>query len=111
MRRLHLKKALDRASGAHDNHARALVLALVAAYYLHTAPDSAQTMLRTARQLAAGLGAPPKDAKPVLSQASTSSPSSQTQTQTQAAGAAVGALVVGNAPLGMWVGERFLGGC
>ncbi|OJT13950.1 hypothetical protein TRAPUB_9489 [Trametes pubescens] len=87
----HLKQALELATKAQDNHLRALVLALIAAHYLHTAGDHARTMLQTCEQLAAGLGAPP----------------------TKGAGATQGTkstpVVVGNAPLGLWVGERFLG--
>ncbi|KAI0640309.1 hypothetical protein C8Q77DRAFT_1085911 [Trametes polyzona] len=86
----HLKHALELATKAQDNHLRALILALIAAHYLHTAGDHARTMLQTCEQLAAGLGAPPsKGAAP-----------SQTSKATPAA--------VGNAPLGLWVGERFL---
>ncbi|CDO77305.1 hypothetical protein BN946_scf184753.g55 [Trametes cinnabarina] len=88
----HLKQALEMATKAQDNHLRALVLALIAAHYLHTAGDHARTMLQTCEQLAAGLGAPAT--KDTLSAAT---PGSQ------------GAIVpVGNAPLGLWVGERFL---
>lgn len=79
--RQHLKHALGLASRAQDNHLRALVLALIAAHYVHTAPGQAGEMLGTCEQLAAGLGA----------------------------GAGTGADAVGNAPLRLWVGERFLG--
>ncbi|KAI0352218.1 hypothetical protein OH77DRAFT_1485975 [Trametes cingulata] len=84
----HLKHALELASKAQDNHLRALVLALIAAHYLHTAGDHARTMLQTCEQLAAGLGAPP--------------------TKGASQGAKGTPVVVGNAPLGLWVGERFL---
>ncbi|GLB43801.1 hypothetical protein LshimejAT787_1403130 [Lyophyllum shimeji] len=72
----HLRRALDLATRAQDNHLRALVLALVAAHYLHTAREHAMAVLGTCGQLAAGLGA-------------------------VRAGAGVG-----NAPLRLWVGER-----
>ncbi|KAI0275428.1 hypothetical protein BC834DRAFT_852822 [Gloeopeniophorella convolvens] len=53
----HLKRALSLASAAQDNHLRALILALVAAHYVHTAGTHARGVLGTAAQLAAGLGA------------------------------------------------------
>ncbi|KAI0776328.1 hypothetical protein BD413DRAFT_470228 [Trametes elegans] len=86
----HLKLALELATKAQDNHLRALVLALVAAHYLHTAGDHARTMLQTCEQLAAGLGAPAVKGTGAASQVSR------------------GTVAVGNAPLGLWVGERFL---
>lgn len=89
--RQHLKQALELATKAQDNHLRALVLALIAAHYLHTAGDHARTMLQTCEQLAAGLGAPPTKGTGAT-QNTKSTP-----------------VVVGNAPLGLWVGERFLG--
>ncbi|KAI0674000.1 hypothetical protein C8Q78DRAFT_1076945 [Trametes maxima] len=86
----HLKHALELATKAQDNHLRALVLALIAAHYLHTAGDHARTMLQTCEQLAAGLGAPPSKG------------------QTTSQGAKSVPVAVGNALLGLWVGERFL---
>ncbi|RPD54496.1 hypothetical protein L226DRAFT_539879 [Lentinus tigrinus ALCF2SS1-7] len=88
----HLKHALELATKAQDNHLRALVLALITAHYLHTAGDHARSMLQTCEQLAAGLGAPPTKG------ASTSGENGKVATP----------IVVGNAPLGLWVGERFL---
>ncbi|THH27936.1 hypothetical protein EUX98_g6250 [Antrodiella citrinella] len=79
----HLKAALHLATQSQDNHLRALILALIASQYFYTAGDHAQQMLQTCEQLAAGLGAPP------------------------ASNAEPGA-VLGNVPLGLWVGERFL---
>jgi hypothetical protein len=76
-----LKQALDRATRARDNQLRALVLALVGAHYVHTAGAEAAAMLRSARQLAASLGAP----------------------AARGQGDAVG-----NAVLGQSVGERYL---
>ncbi|KAI0041400.1 hypothetical protein FA95DRAFT_1548791 [Auriscalpium vulgare] len=79
----HLKRALGLATQAQANHLRALVLALVGAHYVHTAADHALVVLGTAEQLAAGLGAPP------------------------AKGAPLGP-THGNAPLRLWVGERYV---
>ena len=58
--RSQLRIALNLSTSAQDNHLRALVLALVAAQYVHTSTEHAETMLSTAEQLAAGLGAQPK---------------------------------------------------
>ena len=80
-----MKAALSLATKARDNHLRALILALIASHYFHTAGDHALEMLQTCEQLAAGLGAPADKSKPDA------------------------AVAVGNAPLGLWVGERFLG--
>ncbi|KAI9069691.1 hypothetical protein FKP32DRAFT_1586700 [Trametes sanguinea] len=90
----HLRSALDIVTKAQDNHLRALVLALISAHYLHTAGDHARTMLQTCEQLAAGLGAPP------AKNATTASGSQDAKGTTT--------VPVGNAPLGLWVGERFL---
>ncbi|KIJ38993.1 hypothetical protein M422DRAFT_258145 [Sphaerobolus stellatus SS14] len=90
-----LKTSLSITTGALDNHLRALVLALVSAHYIHTATDYAEVMLGTARQLAAGLGAP----------ATKPSPKDRV---TQAQDGAKEPRKVGNARLGLWVGERFL---
>ena len=98
-RRQHLKRALELATQSLDNHLRALVLALISAHYLHTSGDHARTMLQTCEQLAAGLGAPAIKAAPVPANG-----------KAQAQGSP-GPVVVGNAPLGLWVGERFLGAC
>ena len=78
-----MKQALDLASAAQDNHLRAVVLALLASQYFHTAGDHAMSILKTSEQLAAGLGAPPiKGANDMCA---------------------------GNAPLRLWIGERMLG--
>ena len=92
-RRQHLKQALEIASKSQDNHMRASILALIAAHYLHTAGDHALSMLQTCEQLAAGLGAPPTKGATIPGES----------------GKAATPIVVGNAPLGLWVGERFLG--
>lgn len=87
--RQRLKNALELASRAQDNHLRAIVLALISAHYFHTAGDHALSMLQACEQLAAGLGASVK--KPV-----DGSPANTT--------------AVGNARLGLWVGQKYLGG-
>jgi len=92
----HLRKALDLATRAEDNHLRALVLALVAAQYTCTAREHAASMLVTCEQLAAGMGAGDKKAL-----------GKENVQQGQERGSGE----VGNAPLRLWVGERFLGGC
>jgi hypothetical protein len=91
--RSRLKAALDGAGAAGDNYARALALALVAAHYLHTAGDTAEQMLRTCRQLAGGLGGPVSGA-----------PSAAANKEGISAGRSLG-----NAVLGLWIGEKFLG--
>lgn len=69
---------------------RAVVLALSASHYLHTARDNAGAMLATCEQLAAGLGASAKK-------------------DTEGDGPKKPKDAVGNAHLRLWVGERFLG--
>jgi hypothetical protein len=87
-----LRRALDRTGRAKDNHLRALALALVGAHYVHTLVAQAAGVLRSARQLAAGLGAPAvKGPAP--------------------GGGGGGDGAVGNAVLGLSVGERYLGAC
>jgi len=77
----YLKEALRLATKAQDNHLRGLLFALISSHYFHTAGEHAATMLEMCEQLAAGLGAG-KSKKRLDS--------------------------VGNAPLRLWVGERFL---
>lgn len=91
--REHLKRALALATAAQDNHLRALVLALIAAHYIHTAPQHAQGVLEACEQLAAGLGAEEK-----VVALKGEKPKSQEQS-----------VKVGNAALRLWIGERFLG--
>ncbi|KAJ7196931.1 hypothetical protein GGX14DRAFT_375597 [Mycena pura] len=79
----HLKRALSYATEYQDNYLRALILALITSQFLHTAGDQAQKMLATCEQLAAGLGASAKKDKERID-------------------------AVGNAPLRLWLGERFL---
>ncbi|KAF8330761.1 uncharacterized protein EI90DRAFT_3154810 [Cantharellus anzutake] len=75
-----LKVSLDIATTAQDNHLRALIVALTSAHYHNTASEHAFMMLKTANRLAAGMGA-----------SSGTNPTTQT---------------IGNAPLGLWSGER-----
>ncbi|KAJ3750889.1 hypothetical protein DFH05DRAFT_129609 [Lentinula detonsa] len=85
----HLKSALSFASSAGDNHLRALILALIASHYIHTATDDALGMLGMCENLAAGLGAA---VKPLPG----------------AKGKEIQGDAVGNAPLRTWVGDRSL---
>ena len=88
MDRQRLKHALELATRAQDNYLRAVVLALIAAHYFHTAGDHALSMLQVCEQLAAGLGASgkrPGEGPPLNGS-------------------------VGNARLGLWVGQKYLGG-
>ncbi|KAG8887749.1 hypothetical protein FRB98_009071 [Tulasnella sp. 332] len=81
-----LKAAIESTSRCQDNHLRALILALMSNMYLLTASDHAQVMLKTCQQLAIGLGAPLNNEDELAN----------------------GGTVVGNAPLGLWVGEKFV---
>ncbi|CAA7269717.1 unnamed protein product [Cyclocybe aegerita] len=95
----HLRTALQLTSAAGDNHLRALILCLIAEQYLHTSMEHAETMLGTAEQIAAGLGAQPKP-KPLKEAAG-----SKGKTPVPTAPAPTG---VGNAHLRLWIGERSL---
>ena len=57
LHRSNLRTALQLSTSAQDNHLRALILSLIASQYVHTSVEHAETMLATAEQLAAGLGA------------------------------------------------------
>ncbi|KAL5519652.1 hypothetical protein ACEPAH_1335 [Sanghuangporus vaninii] len=95
----HLKSALDLASSAQDNHLRALVLALISALYHLTAEQHSRQILESCAQLAAGLGASVKrDDTQIRSGSSPSKEGHGSSTM----------MSVGNAPLGLWVGQRFL---
>ncbi|KIN99916.1 hypothetical protein M404DRAFT_153759 [Pisolithus tinctorius Marx 270] len=83
-----LKHALALSGSAGDNHMRALVLAVVGAQYVHTAPEHAMEVLAVCETLGAGMGASEK--KPA-----------GTESEPSVCG-------VGNAALRLWVGERFL---
>ncbi|KAJ3936138.1 MAG: hypothetical protein NXY57DRAFT_986899 [Lentinula lateritia] len=85
----HLKSALSFASSAGDNHLRALILALVASHYFHTATDDALGMLAMCENLAAGLGAAVKPATGTSGKEKTGD-------------------AIGNAPLRTWVSDRSL---
>lgn len=95
MSRQHLHRALELATHAQDNHFRALVLALSASHYLHTARDHALTMLGTCGQLAAGLGAVPRD-KGALQGIEGKGKKEKELLEG----------ISGNLPLSMWVGKR-----
>ena len=88
-----LKHALELLSAAADNHSRALVLAVIGAQYVYTAPAHAMEVLAVCETLGAGMGANPK------------------RTQAGASEEMPKKDGVGNAPLRLWVGERFLGAC
>lgn len=96
--RTHLRTALNLSTAAQDNYLRALVLALVAAQYVHTSVEHAETMLGTAEQLAAGLGALPKAAK-----------TPEAAAKKELVKHASGGDGIGNAHLRLWIGERSLG--
>ncbi|KAH9486026.1 hypothetical protein JR316_0000090 [Psilocybe cubensis] len=94
----HLRTALNLTTAASDNHLRALVLALVAAQYVHTSTEHAETMLNTAELLAAGLGAQPKANKGTDGGKNSAAPTSNIKSADN----------VGNAHLRLWIGERAL---
>ncbi|KIM38243.1 hypothetical protein M413DRAFT_447988 [Hebeloma cylindrosporum] len=94
-----LRTALNLCTTSLDNHLRPLVLALIAAQYVHTSTEHAESMLGTAEQLAAGLGAQPKVASTALSNSTKDSPKLKAKTSTDG---------VGNAHLRLWIGERAL---
>jgi hypothetical protein len=99
---LRLKKALDSTSLSQDNHLRTPVLVLISSHFFHTETDSAQRMLGTCEQLAAGLeaaGVKRANCEPEKREAEKEV---ETETETETA-------AVGNAPLRLWVGERYLG--
>ena len=90
-----LKHALELLSTAGDNHLRALVLAVIGAQYVYTAPGHAMEVLAVCETLGAGMGANPKKTQ----EGPGAPPSAETPSKDS----------VGNAPLRLWVGERFLG--
>ncbi|TFK56312.1 hypothetical protein OE88DRAFT_1620238 [Heliocybe sulcata] len=91
----HLKNALSLASKSQDNHLRALLLALISAHYLHTSTEHAKSMLETCEQLAMGLGAPVQKLKDI----GVNGKLGKTRVEV---------VSVGNVPLRMWCGERFV---
>jgi len=86
-----------------DNHLRPLVLSLIAAQYVHTSTEHAESMLGTAEQLAAGLGARPKIASKAPSSANDTSKADNTKSKAKASTDGIG-----NAHLRLWIGERAL---
>ena len=88
--RSNLRTALQLSTKAQDNHLRALILSLIASQYVHTSPEHAATMLATAEQLGAGLGASGVKGK-------------------EKSGLGSKGDGVGNAHLRLWIGERSLG--
>ncbi|KIM82134.1 hypothetical protein PILCRDRAFT_469683 [Piloderma croceum F 1598] len=96
-----LKQSLSLTSLSQDNHLRALLLALISAYYFHTEIEHALGMLGTCEQLAAGLGAGAGGGK--------RGGGKENQGRDGMGGKGGGGDAVGNAPLRLWVGERFLG--
>lgn len=96
--REYLRDALVLASNGQDNYLRALILAFIGAHYLHTAGDHAQDVLATCEQLVAGLGAA------VESKRKAGDPDNEKALKEKGKTDAVG-----NAPLRLWIGERFLG--
>jgi len=81
------RTALQLSTTAQDNHLRALILSLIASQYVHTSMEHAATMLATAEQLGAGLGA--------------SGAGEKLKSGSKGDG-------VGNAHLRLWIGERSL---
>jgi len=90
-----LKGALDLTSQSHDNHLRALTLALTSAYYVHTAEDHAREILNACEQLAVGLGACKKSERSDKRRKHGMDSDHDTEPE-----------VTGNSPLRPWVGER-----
>lgn len=96
--RSHLKSALSLSTLAGENHLRALLLAQVGAQYLHTAPSHAMETLAVCETLGAGMGAKQKEVAGKGEDKDKVSTDGKYEP-------------VGNAPLRLWVGERFLGKC
>ncbi|KAG2350400.1 hypothetical protein BDR05DRAFT_1054523 [Suillus weaverae] len=94
----HLKSALSLSTLAGENHLRALLLAQVGAQYLHTAPAHAMETLAVCETLGAGMGAKPKDVDGGKGKGK-----GKEKDDTDGGDGSIG-----NAPLRLWVGERFL---
>lgn len=94
----HLKSALSLSTLAGENHLRALLLAQVGAQYLHTAPAHAMETLAVCETLGAGMGAKQKDVD-----------GGKGKGKERERDIDGGDGSIGNAPLRLWVGERFLG--
>ncbi|KAG1805584.1 uncharacterized protein BJ212DRAFT_1391745 [Suillus subaureus] len=95
----HLKSALSLSTLAGENHLRALLLAQVGAQYLHTAPAHAMETLAVCETLGAGMGAKQKD----VNGGKGKGKEKETENDTDGGNGSIG-----NAPLRLWVGERFL---
>ncbi|KAG1786474.1 uncharacterized protein HD556DRAFT_1053488 [Suillus plorans] len=95
----HLKSALSLSTLAGENHLRALLLAQVGAQYLHTAPAHAMETLAVCETLGAGMGAKQKDVDGVKG----GGKGKEKERDTDGSDGSLG-----NAPLRLWVGERFL---
>ncbi|KAG1721871.1 hypothetical protein EDD22DRAFT_936390 [Suillus occidentalis] len=93
----HLKSALSLSTLAGENHLRALLLAQVGAQYLHTAPAHAMETLAVCETLGAGMGAKQKDVDGGKGKGK------EREHDTDGGDGSIG-----NAPLRLWVGERFL---
>jgi len=93
--RSHLKSALSLSTLAGENHLRALLLAQVGAQYLHTAPAHAMETLAVCETLGAGMGAKQKDVDGGKGKGKEKENGDDGP--------------ISNAPLRLWVGERFLG--
>lgn len=95
--KLHLKSALSFSTSAGENHLRALLVAQVGAQYLHTAPAHAMETLAVCETLGAGMGAKQKDVE-----------GGKGKGKEKVNDTDGGDGPIGNAPLRLWVGERFL---
>lgn len=78
------------------------MLALVSALYLRTAETHARAMLETCGQLASGLGATQKNSED-KDKKDVKKGDEQSRRDATTGGS------IGNAPLGLWVGQQFLG--
>ncbi|GAA5893249.1 hypothetical protein JCM5296_001648 [Sporobolomyces johnsonii] len=91
----HLSGALNLTTQMGANHARALVLALLANLFTHTRNKEALKMLSSAYRIAQNMGGRPVSLPPVP-------PESESNERTP------DEVVVGSARLGLWLGERLL---
>jgi hypothetical protein len=102
--RLNLKQSLSLTSHSQDNHLRALLLALISAHYFHTEVEHALGILGTCEQFAAGLGAGER-----AGGRRGGGKGKENQGGGDVGMGDAGGDAVGNAPLRLWVGGRFLG--
>lgn len=101
MNRSHLKSALSLSTLAGENHLRALLLAQVGVQYLHTAPSHAMETLAVCETLGAGMGVKQKEVT-IENRQGEEKVKVDAEDKHEA---------IGNAPLRLWVGEKFLGLC